>query len=355
AGNTSAASSALAVTVDTTVPTATIALSDDVLNAGDTATVTITFDAAVTGLEISDLTVQNGSLSALATTDGGVTWTATLTPAATTAAATNTITLAKAGVQDLAGNAGVDTEASSNYEVDTISPTATLTASGNINNQGSVTVRSNEPGIAYLVKNTLDVSGVASITGVEDSQWNSVSITTTDTDTTLSASGLADGTYVVYTTDAAGNLSSVTTNSVLIDSTAPSVSSVAISGATGKENNTLNAGDVVSVTVTMSESVTVTGTPQLTIEVGSASRTASYVSGSGSSALVFTYSVQAGDTDANGIAVPADSLSLNGGAIKDVVNNDAMLTFSAVAANASYMVDTTADAAPAGLDLAAGD
>jgi hypothetical protein len=40
---------------------------------------------------------------------------------------------------------------------------------------------------------------------------------------------------------------------------APTVSSIAITSATGIQNSTLNAGDVVSVTVTMSAATTVTG------------------------------------------------------------------------------------------------
>jgi hypothetical protein len=49
------------------------------------------------------------------------------------------------------------------------------------------------------------------------------------------------------------------------DTTAPTVSSVAITSATGIAASTLNAGDVVSVTVTMSEATTVTGTPNLAL------------------------------------------------------------------------------------------
>src|SRR5207244_10218309 len=98
--------------------------------------------------------------------------------------------------------------------------------------------------------------------------------------------------------------------SFLVDNTAPTVSSVAITGATGIQNNTLNAADVVTATVTMSEATTVTGTPTLALDVGGTSRSASYASGSGTTSLRFTYTIVAGDTDANGIAIAANSVAL---------------------------------------------
>jgi hypothetical protein len=92
----------------------------------------------------------------------------------------------------------------------------------------------------------------------------------------------------------------------------------------------------------MSEAVDVSGTPQLTLVVGSSNRTASYASGSGSAALVFTYTIQAAETDANGISVAANSLTLAGGSISDLAGNPATLSHAAVADNASFLVDTTA-------------
>jgi hypothetical protein len=62
------------------------------------------------------------------------------------------------------------------------------------------------------------------------------------------------------------------------------------------------AGDVLSFTVNGSEALQ-TGAvpPRLVLDVGGVTRYATYVSGSGGSALVFQYVVQAGDNDSNGI------------------------------------------------------
>ncbi len=107
-----------AIAVDGVRPTAAIVVADDDLVAGETSTVTITFSEAVTGLSTADFSVANGSLSGLASSDGGKTWTATLTAKAGVTDATNLITLYKAGIADLAGNAGTGKAVSNNYAVE---------------------------------------------------------------------------------------------------------------------------------------------------------------------------------------------------------------------------------------------
>ena len=60
-------------------------------------------------------------------------------------------------------------------------------------------------------------------------------------------------------------------SSYKVDTTLPTVSSVAITGAEGIQNSFLNAGDNVSVTATFSEAVIVdnsSGNPTITLVVG---------------------------------------------------------------------------------------
>ena len=97
-------------------------------------------------------------------------------------------------------------------------------------------------------------------------------------------------------------------------------------------------GDDVQVTVTFSENVTVTGSPQLELAIGSNNRTAGYKSTDGS-AVVFSYTVAEGDSDSDGIVVNANKLTLNGGSIKDAANNDASLSHTALAAQDGHKVD----------------
>src|SRR5690606_4542600 len=112
-------------TVDTTVPAlaSPIVISDTELKIGESAIVTFAFTVAVSGCTCNVVTVPNGSLSDLASTDGGVTWTAMLTPAAGTASASNVLTLNYTGIVNQAGNAGIGSHDSPTYAVDTMRPT----------------------------------------------------------------------------------------------------------------------------------------------------------------------------------------------------------------------------------------
>ncbi|MGK9546250.1 Ig-like domain-containing protein, partial [Salmonella enterica subsp. enterica] len=85
-------------------PTATIVVADNSLTIGETSLVTITFSEAVTGFSNADLTVANGTLTAVSSADGGITWTATLTPTNAITDTTNLITLDNSGVQNGSGN-----------------------------------------------------------------------------------------------------------------------------------------------------------------------------------------------------------------------------------------------------------
>jgi hypothetical protein len=106
--------------IDTARPTATIVVADPELMIGETSLVTISFSEAVTGFTNADLTVANGNVSGLGTSDGGITWTATFTPTPNVTDATNVITLDNTGVADTAGNAGSGTTDSNNYAVSSL-------------------------------------------------------------------------------------------------------------------------------------------------------------------------------------------------------------------------------------------
>ena len=133
------------VKVDAIAPTlaSTMTISDTALKIGDTATLTFTFNEAITGFTTADLTAPNGTVSSLSSSDGGVTWTANFTPIASVEDATNVITLDYTGIADLAGNAGLGSATSVNYAVDTVRPTIPNVSSSTANGtykQGDVIV-----------------------------------------------------------------------------------------------------------------------------------------------------------------------------------------------------------------------
>ena len=94
----------------------------------------------------------------------------------------------------------------------------------------------------------------------------------------------------------------------------------------------------LSVAVTFSEPIYVTGAPQLAIQLGSELVHAN-LHWRRATRLGFEYVVQHSDLDADGLGVPADALILNGGSIRDVDGNDADLTHDALPDNPRYTVD----------------
>lgn len=134
--------------------------------------------------------------------------------------------------------------------------------------------------------------------------------------------------------DEAGNQANLadvptTSKTILVDTLAPQVEDVLLRGLTANnlpKNTALEAGDIIRIEVEMNEVTivdTTEGTPSYVIIIGAEERHASYVSGSGSSTLVFTYTVLAEDVDNNGITSSAEALRLNGGIIRDELEQEA--------------------------------
>ena len=124
-------------------------------------------------------------------------------------------------------------------------------------------------------------------------------------------------------TDGAGNVANLTgavTNpagTLQIDTIAPTVSAIVESPASGD----LDAGKTVTLTLNLSEAVTVAGgTPTLTLNDGG---TATYTGGSGTNALTFSYTVGAGQNTA---ALTATAVNLNAATITDGAGNAANLS-----------------------------
>ncbi|SVA65398.1 uncharacterized protein METZ01_LOCUS118252, partial [marine metagenome] len=146
--------------------------------------------------------------------------------------------------------------------------------------------------------------------------------------------------YLTMPTPGAAN-SLAANKALIIDTAVPTVSSVSSTTNDGR----YRTGDVIAVTVEFSETVTVTGTPQLTLETGSADAVVNYASGTGSSTLIFNYTVASGHTNADLDYVSASSLVLNGGTIVDVISYAATLTLptpgatNSLAANKALVID----------------
>ena len=120
---------------------------------------------------------------------------------------------------------------------------------------------------------------------------------------------------------------------VTVTAPVPVVSAVSV-----PSNGSYKLGTNLDFTVTFNTAVNVTGTPLLPLTIGVQSRNASYVSGSGTSSLLFRYTVAATDLDNNGIAI-GSAINANGGTLKNSCNTDAVLTLNNVGSTTGVLVD----------------
>ncbi|MCL5127796.1 T9SS type A sorting domain-containing protein [Algibacter sp. L4_22] len=142
--------------------------------------------------------------------------------------------------------------------------------------------------------------------------------------------------FTVVVNDGTSN-SSDTTTTVISSAVAPTVTSVSVPG-----DATYTANENLDFVVNYNENVivnTTNGIPQLSITVGSTTRSANYESGGGTDALVFRYTIQTNEIDTDGITV--GTLTVNGGTLKDYGQLEANLTLNSISSTTAVLVDAT--------------
>ena len=193
---------------------------------------------------------------------------------------------------------------------------STLALTGTVSDANGVSLVQVYDGATLLGTATLlpSLSGVPEIDGNDVANWAFVT------------PALLDGShsFTVTATDNAGNTTTTSAVTVMVDTTPPSVISV----------SSRETGDVVHITLNMSEIVTVSGTPGLLLNDGG---TATYATGSGTQALTFEYTVPShqGTSD---LRVIGDTLP-SPTAIQDLAGNAADL--SAAGADLQLKVGST--------------
>jgi len=309
--------------VDTVRPTATIVVADTNLAAGETSVVTITFSEAVSGFTTADLTVANGTLSGLSSSDGGITWTATLTPTTSVTDTTNLITLDNTGVNDLSGNAGTGSTNSNNYAIDTARPTATIVVADTalkIGETSLVTITFSEAVSGFTNADLSIANGTLSAVSSADGgiTWTATftptsSITDATNLITLNNSGVAD---------LAGNAGTGTTdsNNYAIDTVRPTATVVFA-------QNTLKIGDTSLVTITFSEAVSGFTNADLTIANGTLTAVSS---ADGGITWTATFTPSANITDATNL------VTLDNTGVADLAGN----VGSGTTDSNNYSIDT---------------
>jgi Ca2+-binding RTX toxin-like protein len=307
-------------------PTSTISVADNSLTVGETSAVTIAFSETVTGFSNADLTVAGGTLSSVASADGGRTWAATFTPAAGLTVTNNTITLDNAGITNALGTPGSGTTASNTYAVDTQRPSATISVADNVLTIGetsAVTIAFSEA-ISGLTNADLTVAG-GSISAVSSADggrtWTgtlmpAAGVSVTGARVTLDGAGVAD---------AAGNtgIGLVSSNLFSIDTARPGVVGASLNEA-GTRIELRFDEDLVGASVPAGSFAVSSGGHSITVSAVSISAdTATLALGSavptGASATI-AYTDPAGDQTA--------------GVLQDSAGND-VASFSASATRAS--------------------
>ena len=108
-------------------------------------------------------------------------------------------------------------------------------------------------------------------------------------------------------------------------------------------NRTAIASNNLDFTLTHPYSLTVTGLPRLTLDVGGTTVYANYLTGNGTNTLTFRYTIAAGENDLDGIEIDP-TLDLNGGTVQ--YSNSGVLTaatnsISLIPSTEKIFVDTT--------------
>ena len=319
-----------AVTVAGGTPTLTLNDGGTATYTGGSGTNALTFsytvgagqntaDLAVTAVNLGTATVKDGAGNA-ANLTGAVTNPAGTLQISTTGPTVSSVVASGTGITAGAGDLGAGS-------------VVTLT----VNLSSAVTVAGGTPTL------TLNDGGTATYTGGTGSNALTFSYTVGAGQNTADLAVTAVNLGTATVKDGAGNAANLTgavTNpagTLQIDTTAPTVSSVVASG-TGITAGAgdLGAGSVVTLTVNLSEAVTVAGgTPTLTLNDGG---TATYTGGSGTNALTFSYTVAAGQNTAD-LAVTA--VNLGTATVKDGAGNAANLAGAVTNPAGTLQIDTT--------------
>ncbi len=234
------------------------------------------------------------------------------------------------------------TTANGSYTVGALIP-ITITFSKLVNVTGSPQLALNSGGMASYSSGTGTTTLIFNYT-VAAGQSSSKLDATSTTALSLNGGTITDAashaaTLTLPTPGAAGSLGA--NKSIAIDTVAPTVTNLTSTTA----NGTYTVGALIPITITFSKLVNVTGSPQLALNSGG---TASYSSGTGTTTLIFNYTVAAGQSSSKLDATSTTALSLNGGTITDAASQAATLTLptpgaaGSLGANKSIAIDTTA-------------
>ncbi len=198
--------------------------------------------------------------------------------------------------------------------------------------------------------NRITVYDVASITDGEAATHVIGQPNMTSDSTATTQSGLNVPIGIEYDTTTNTLYVAEYVNNRVLSYAAANVTAAVSNVSASTANGTYKEGDTVNIQLTSNVNLFVTGTPRILLETGSTDQYATYASGTGTNTLVFTYTVQAGDTATDLDYVATTSLGLNSGTITDFAGASLVLTLpspgatNSLGANKNIVIDTTSPA-----------
>ena len=349
----------LGLQIDTTPPVVTKVVaspSSGDAGIGKTISLTLAMSEVVMVTGTPTLTLNDGGTATYAGGSGTNVLTFSYTVGASdssvSALAVTQVNLPNGGtVQDMAGNTAnlSGAAATSGPQIDTTTPVVTKVlaspSSGDegigktidftvdlskaVMIRGTPTLTLNNGGIATYTGGYASTSAlattIANFTGGSDINVLTFSYTVGASDGSTSALAitqvnLPNGATVQDAARNGANLSGALTTltGLQIDTTTPAVTKVVASPASGTEV----PGNTITLTLNLSEAVTVTGAPTLTLNDGG---TATYTGGSGTNALTFSYTVGASDSPVSALAIMQVNLP-NGATVQNAAGNTGNLS-----------------------------
>ena len=213
---------------------------------------------------------------------------------------------------------------------------AYVTVTGDIDNEGfglkansltlnGGTIKASNGTAANLAHIAIAKSATRKLTATAPATVATTTTVATATTTTTAAT-------TTTTTAATTTTTAATTTTTTV--VAPAVSSVAFKEPT---NEKWIPGQSLQVRVIFNVPVVVTGSPYISL-LSDGINKATYLDGSGSTSLIFAYTIVSGDIDNTGVGIAASAIVLNSGTIKSASGVTATLTHSAVARSSTRKI-----------------
>ncbi|MFG1493129.1 fibronectin type III domain-containing protein [Halobacteriovorax sp. ZH4_bin.1] len=201
------------------------------------------------------------------------------------------------------------------------------TISISVNFNKAATVISGTPRLELEIGATTVFADYVSGSGTDEFIFEYIVAATDNDGDGISAISPLDVSSATIEDDQANTLTSIFTEknfpSVFVDTQAPSFTSITL-----PTDGSYIIDDILNFAVTFDESIVVTGSPRIQLQLDSGNVFLDYKSGSGTNTLNFEYTITSADNDPTDGVLLSSLIELNGGTIKDYAGHHASLAIT---------------------------